>query len=258
MISLDIALYGLYATVAVMVVAWLISIPLRDVSIVDVFWSVNLGCAGLAYAWAQPALGDRGRLVIALVLIWAVRLAGHILWRNWGEPEDRRYRAMREKREPGFWWKSLGIVFLLQAAIAWVISLPILGGVGSTTALFWLDGLGLIVWMIGLGFESLADFQLGRFLSQPERGAAVMDRGLWRYSRHPNYFGEFCLWWGIYLIALAAGAWWTIVGPVLLTFFLLKVSGVALTEADIAERRPEYRQYVRRTSAFFPRPPTED
>jgi steroid 5-alpha reductase family enzyme len=104
----------------------------------------------------------------------------------------------------------------------------------------------------------VADFQLARFLGQPERGSAVMDRGLWRYSRHPNYFGEFCLWWGIYLIALAGGAWWTIVGPVLLTFFLLKVSGVALTEKDIAERRPEYREYVRRTSAFFPLPPAEN
>ena len=105
------------------------------------------------------------------------------------------------------------------------------------------------------GASGQGRYQLGRFLSQPDRGSAVMDRGLWRYSRHPNYFGEFCLWWGIYLIALAGGAWWTIVGPVLLTLFLLKVSGVALTEKDIAERRPEYRKYMRRTSSFFPRPP---
>lgn len=178
-------------------------------------------------------------------------LSGYITWRNWGKGEDYRYAAMRERNQP-FVWKSLYIVFLLQAALAWFISLPLLGAVTGQSAIGLLDWAGLAVVLTGLFFESVGDFQLAFFKSRPENKGKVMDRGLWRYTRHPNYFGDFCVWWGFYLLALSAGAWWSLPAPLLMSFLLLKVSGVSLLEKDIGERRPGYAEYARRTNAFFP------
>jgi steroid 5-alpha reductase family enzyme len=247
--------WGLIATVGAMFAAWLASVPRRDVSIVDIFWGPNLLVAAIAYALSLPLDGPREWLVLCMVGAWALRLSGFIAARNHGKPEDRRYRAMREKRGDAFWWKSFYIVFLTQALIAWVLSWQLYGAMAGTAALAWLDGLGVALWLFGFVFETVADRQLARFLARPDRGDAVMDQGLWRYSRHPNYFGEFCLWWGLYLLALSAGAWWAIIAPLMLSFLLLKVSGVALTEKDIADRRPAYRDYIERTSGFFPLPP---
>jgi steroid 5-alpha reductase family enzyme len=164
---------------------------------------------------------------------------------------------MRERRD-GFAARSLVTVFGLQAAIAWVVSLPIqaVAADPSPAALGALDWLGVAVAAIGIGFEATADLQLARFLGSDRAAGAVMDRGLWRYSRHPNYFGDTVFWWGIWLLALATGSgWWTLIGPALMTFLLLRVSGVALTERTIERRRPEYARYVERTSAFVPRRP---
>jgi steroid 5-alpha reductase family enzyme len=183
--------------------------------------------------------------------------------RNHGEPEDRRYQAIRRNNEPHFWLKSLYIVFLLQGLLAWVVCLPAVAAVGAQTPSGplgspWgavLTGLGLALWLVGMFFEVVGDWQLARFRRNRTTAHAVLDSGLWRYTRHPNYFGEALLWWGIYLLALPQGAWWAAAGPLLLTFLLLRVSGVALLEKDIGERRPAYRDYVRRTNAFFPGPP---
>jgi steroid 5-alpha reductase family enzyme len=194
--------------------------------------------------------------MMTLVWIWALRLFGHLFLRNKGKPEDRRYAEMRNKRT-AFWFKSLYVVFLLQAVLAWIIGLPQYAAVASTAPLGWLDAAGVVLFVFGLVWESLADWQLARFLARRTNSNAVMDQGVWRYSRHPNYFGEFCLWWGLWLIALAGGGAWTAIGPLLLSFFLLKVSGVSLLEKDISERRPAYQAYVRRTSAFIPLPPRE-
>jgi steroid 5-alpha reductase family enzyme len=146
-------------------------------------------------------------------------------------------------------------VFGLQAALAWVISLPLLAATGSTAPLGWLDAAGVALWLVGMIFEAGGDWQLARFKRDPANRGKVLDTGLWRYTRHPNYFGDFCVWWGFFLIALSAGGWWSIVGPLAMSFLLLKVSGVALLEKDIGERRPAYRDYIRRTNAFFPGPP---
>ncbi|HEX5539683.1 MAG TPA: DUF1295 domain-containing protein, partial [Methylophilaceae bacterium] len=151
-----------------------------------------------------------------------------------------------------FWLKSLYIVFGLQALLAWIISLPLLGAINASSALNWLDLAGCGLWLIGFCWESIADWQLARFKANAANQDAVMDRGLWRYSRHPNYFGECCVWWGYYLLAIAAGAWWSLPAPLLMTLLLLKVSGVALLEKDIAERRPAYAEYKRRTNTFLP------
>jgi steroid 5-alpha reductase family enzyme len=145
-------------------------------------------------------------------------------------------------------------VFGLQAMLAWIISLPVLGSMAGDRSPGWRDAPGLALWLAGFLCEWVADSQLMRFRADPGNHGAVMDRGLWRYSRHPNYFGECCLWWGFYLLAASAGAWWTIVAPVLMTVLLLRVSGVALLEQDISERRPAYREYIARTNAFLPGP----
>jgi len=204
----------------------------------------------------QPDASPRGALALLLAVLWAARLALHILWRNRGKPEDRRYRVIRANNEPNFAFKSLDIVFLLQAVLAWLVAMPLLGtALSGAHPLGTVDLLGAVVWLAGFVLQSTADAQLARFQQRPDADRAVMNQGVWRYSRHPNYFGEFLMWWGIWVIAAAGGAWWTVFGPLLISFFLLKVSGVALTEKDIASRRPEYQDYIRRTSAFVPLPP---
>jgi steroid 5-alpha reductase family enzyme len=244
------------AIALVAVLAWGVSVIRRDVSVVDSLWSLFFLLALLVYIATSDAAGPRTWLVTAMVTVWALRLSVYITVRNHGEPEDHRYQAIRRNNEPHFWLKSLFIVFLLQGFLAWVICLPALAAVsGQTTpgplthSVFWL---GAALWLFGMYFEVLGDWQLARFRRSEREPGAVLDTGLWRYTRHPNYFGEAALWWGIYLMAASAGAWWTIFAPLLMTFLLLRVSGVALLEKDIADRRPAYRDYIRRTNAFFP------
>jgi steroid 5-alpha reductase family enzyme len=149
-------------------------------------------------------------------------------------------------------FKSLYIDFALQGVLAWIISIPLLLAVAHPAPLQLLDYAGVLLWLTGMLFEAGGDYQLARFKADPANKGKVMDSGFWRYTRHPNYFGEFCIWWGFYLIAVAAGGWWTIYAPALMTFLLLRVSGVALLEKDIGKRRPAYRDYIARTNAFFP------
>jgi steroid 5-alpha reductase family enzyme len=229
---------------------WPVSILIKNTSIVDSLWSIFFVLA--AYTFAMTAnTGPRAFIVLLLVTVWGVRLSGYITWRNWGKGEDYRYQAMRERNQP-FAWKSLYIVFLLQAVLAWFISLPLLGAVTGQSAIGLLDWLGIAVVLVGIFFESVGDFQLAFFKAKAENKGKVMDRGLWRYTRHPNYFGDFCVWWGFYFLALGAGGWWSLPAPLLMSFLLLKVSGVSLLEKDIAERRPGYAVYAKQTNAFFP------
>jgi steroid 5-alpha reductase family enzyme len=253
--ELTLWLLGLVATAWPALLCWLISLPLRDASIVDRVWSLLFVSAALVYARYGHPGAARLWLTMVPLLLWALRLALHITLRNWGHGEDRRYRQIRRNHEPGFAFKSLYLVFGLQALLAWIISLPLLATMLAARAPDWRELPGLCVWLVGFGIEAVADFQLTRFRADPANHGAVLDRGLWRYSRHPNYFGECCLWWGFYLLALAAGAWWSIVAPLTMTVLLLRVSGVALLEQDIGERRPAYRDYIARTSAFVPWPP---
>jgi len=236
------------------VVTWLASVALRNVTIVDTLWPLLFVLAAFSYAsTADAAFAGRAAVVLTLVTLWGLRLALYLGVRNFGHAEDRRYAAIRQRNEPGFTWKSVYLVFALQAGLAWIISLPLLGAiVAGPRPLSWLDGLGALLWLTGWLFETVGDWQLRRFKADPANAGRVMDRGLWRYTRHPNYFGDFCVWWGFYLLAVAAGAWWAIAGPALMSFLLLRVSGVSLLEQDIGARRPGYAEYVRRTNAFFP------
>jgi steroid 5-alpha reductase family enzyme len=242
---------ALPAMVVVALVAWAVSTVRRNVGLVDIFWSLFF-LAGVAVYANQD--GPRTSLVVALALLWGARLAGYLAWRNWNAEEDRRYREIRARNEPRFALKSLYLVFGLQALLAWLISAPLYAAISSTNSLGWLDLIGAGLVVFGISFEAIGDWQLARFKGNPANRGKVMDMGLWRYTRHPNYFGECCVWWGFWLIAAAAGGAWTVFAPALMTFMLLRVSGVRLLEKDIGERRPGYRDYVQRTNAFFPGP----
>ena len=174
-----------------------------------------------AYALLLNDLTPRIFLVLFLVSLWAIRLCVYLTWRNWGPHEDHRYVAIRQNNGPHFWIKSIYIIFGLQAVLAWIISMPLFGAIESKVLLTRLDVLGGIVFTLGFVWETIGDWQLSIFKANPNNKGKVLDTGLWRYSRHPNYFGECCVWWGLYLIASAGGAWWTIIGPILMTLLLL-------------------------------------
>ena len=240
-----------------MLLLWLLSLVLRDVSIVDLFWGTGfVVIAWISYFTVTPS--PRSTLLLVLVTIWGMRLTGYLTWRNLGKPEDYRYQQMREHFGKRFWLLSLPIVFGLQGMLMWIVSLPIqVTGFGTKPLSGW-DAIGICLWAVGLFFEAVGDLQLARFKSKPENKGQVMDRGLWRYTRHPNYFGDFLVWWGFYFVALGSGqAWWTVISPLVMSVLLIRVSGVALLEKSLKNRTAGYREYVRRTSAFFPRPPAE-
>jgi len=253
MFSISIYSFGLMVLGTAAAATWILSLPLRNVSIVDSLWSLLFAFAGATYALSSAMpLSGRTLLVLTLVTLWALRLSVYITWRNRGHGEDPRYQVIRARNEPHFAFKSLYLVFGLQAVLAWIISLPLLGAILSARPLGVWDAAGALAWLLGFAFEAGGDWQLARFKANLENRGRVMDRGFWRYTRHPNYFGDFCVWWGFYLIAAGAGAWWSFVGPLLMSVLLMRVSGVTLLEKDIAKRRPEYVDYVRRTNAFFP------
>lgn len=238
-------------------VAWAVATARSNVGLVDIFWSLFLLLAAAVYVFFSQDPGARALLTLALVAAWSLRLAGYLAVRNWNAPEDHRYRAIRARNEPGFAWKSLYIVFGLQAVLAWLVAAPLAAAIGATGPLGAFDVAGAVLVIFGIAWETIGDTQLARFKADAANARQVMDRGLWRYSRHPNYFGEFCVWWGFFAIALGVGAWWTVLSPLLMSVLLLRVSGVTLLEKDIGERRPAYRDYIARTNAFFPGPPKE-
>ena len=246
---------GLGAILILAAFTWVVSVIKRDVSIVDSVWSLLILLAAVAYSSTIDLYTSRSSLILSLVLVWALRLTIHITWRNWGEQEDLRYQDIRKKYEPNFALKSLGIIFGFQASLAWIISMPLWAALTVPIELSAVDLLAVTLWTVGMVFETVGDWQLARFKANPANSEKVMDRGLWRYTRHPNYFGECAIWWGLYLFAVPVGAWWTIVAPVLLTYMLLKFSGVTLLEDHLVKRRPAYPDYIARTNAFIPGPP---
>ena len=251
-----IEIYGIAFLVILgcMTLLWLISLQLKNSSIVDIFWGTGFVIANWVYFALTPdGFPLRKWLIGILVTIWGLRLSLHILRRNWGKPEDFRYQVWRKEVGTRWWWLSFFRVFLLQGILMWIISAPLLAAQrGAKPAhLILFDFLGVIVWGIGFFFEAVGDLQLARFKTDPANKGKVMDRGVWRYTRHPNYFGDSAQWWGYYLIAAFAGGWWTIFSPILMTLFLLRVSGVALLEKTL-EKRPGYQEYIRKTSAFIP------
>ncbi len=248
MISTLAAILGLFF------VLWMVSLVMRDASIVDSAWGIAFLVIASASSAATEGAEPRVRLVLVLTAAWGLRLSFHILTRNLGAGEDYRYREMRRSWGTRFPVMSLFTVFGLQAVIAWIVSLPIQFAIAAASPadLTWIDAVGVLVWTFGFLFEAVADFQLLRFKSDRRNAGRVMNRGLWRYSRHPNYFGDAVVWWGFFLFAAATGAWWTAVGPALMTFLLLRVSGVTLLEKRLHKTKPAYETYAARTNAFLP------
>ena len=238
-----------------MVLLWLLSLALRNASIVDIFWGTGFVIAAwAAFLFTPDGFLPRKLLLAALVTIWGLRLSIHILRRNWGKPEDFRYSAWRQESGRNWWWYSFFKVFLLQGILLWIISTPLIAVQFSPTPprLGPLDALGVLVWAFGFYFEAAGDAQLERFKSDPANKGKLLTTGVWHYTRHPNYFGDAAQWWGYFLIAAAAGAWWTIFSPVLMTLLLVRVSGVALLEKTLIKTKPGYREYAETTSAFVP------
>jgi steroid 5-alpha reductase family enzyme len=245
---------GLILIISLLTVLWVISLILKDASIVDSFW--GLGFVVLAWFYHFKITDNqniRSLVLCGLTTLWGVRLALHIYTRNRGKGEDYRYQEMRKQHGKNFWWVSYLRVFILQGFLLWIIAVPLLIGQTDTkNNLQLFDYLGIILWLIGFLFESIGDWQLVQFKKNPSNTGKVMDKGLWKYTRHPNYFGDALLWWGYFLFTFSMGGYWTIFSPIIMTFLLMKVSGVALLEQKLSETKPEYKEYTEKTSAFFP------
>ena len=236
---------------------WLLSLVLKNASIVDIVWGLGFVCVAWAVRLRVDGLTARQNLLVAMTTVWGLRLAGYLFWRNHGKGEDYRYRAMRKHWGPRFPIISLGTVFGTQGLLMFTVSLGVqLGQTRTTPDLGVLAYLGVALWLVGLFFEVTGDAQLARFKKDPANAGVVMDKGLWRYTRHPNYFGDACVWWGIALVAAETTVGkFGLLGAAVMTILLRRVSGVTLLEKSLVKRRAGYVEYVAHTSPFLPRPP---
>jgi steroid 5-alpha reductase family enzyme len=242
-----------------MLALWFLSLLLKNSGITDIFWGIGfIIVAWLTYTFAPQGYLPRRQLVALLVTVWGFRLGVHVGVRNWGKPEDFRYAHWREENGASWWWVSLFKVFLLQGVLMWIILAPIIAAQtsGFPAILTPLDYIGVLLWIFGVLFESIGDYQLTRFKANPSNKGKLLTTGFWKYTRHPNYFGEAVLWWGFYVIALASGSWWTIFSPIIMTFLLMKVSGVAMLERTL-KTKSGYEEYMQKTNTFIPWLPKE-
>lgn len=232
---------------------WIASVRLKNVSIVDIFWGLGFVVVNAYYFIQADGYQPRQIIITLLVTVWGLRLSLYILRRNWGKGEDFRYQQFRANVGESYWWRSYFTVFLLQGLLLWLISAPLLAAnLSPQTELGVVTYLGIFVWGVGIFFEAVGDWQLARFKANPAHKGQVLDQGLWRYTRHPNYFGDALVWWGHFLVAAAGGGFFTLFSPLIMTILLRRVSGVTLLERNLQESKPGYRQYIARTNAFFP------
>lgn len=250
----NILLNGSLLVLILMTILWIVSIFLKNVSIVDTFWGLGFVMLTWFYYFQTDGFITRKIILLILVTIWGLRLSFYIGWRNWGEGEDYRYQNFREKHGKKYWWFSYFQTFLLQGFLMVIISVPLLGAqiTAKNYALGFLDYLAIIVWLIGFVFEAGGDLQMAKFKNNPDSKGKVLNTGFWRYTRHPNYFGDSAQWWGYGLFSMAAGSYWPILGSVLMTFLLIRVSGVAMLEKSLKDKKPKYRDYIEKTNAFIP------
>jgi len=252
------SVYGIAALTIwfLMTIMWLLSLKLKNTSIVDIIWGFGFVLVNwVAFFVSQESYPVRSWILNILVTLWGLRLTTHILLRNWGKPEDFRYAAWREEHGKKWWWYSYLQTFLLQGTLVFFISAPLIHtqSTATPTSIGILEVLGIILWAIGFFFETVGDIQLERFKKNPENKGKLLNTGVWRYTRHPNYFGDSAQWWGFYLIAAGSTlGFLTIFSPIIMTYFLVKVSGVAMLEKSMADRKPGYREYMQTTNAFIP------
>lgn len=251
-------LSGFAMTMALLTGLWVISLIIKDTSIIDIYW--GLGFVFIAWFYAYKVgfenLASTHYILLGLVTLWGTRLGGYLAWRNLGKGEDYRYVLMRKEGGKHWWWISFLRVFLLQGILLWGVSavfVPALLAKGGLSIFIYL---GIVLWAIGFFFEVVGDYQLARFKKNRSSQEEILNTGLWRYTRHPNYFGDATMWWGYFCFALAHPAGWAyVLCPMIMTFLLMKISGVAMLERGLKKTKPKYEEYVRRTSAFIPMPP---
>jgi steroid 5-alpha reductase family enzyme len=234
---------------------WVVSVIIKNVSIVDLFWGFGFVVVNAFYVFTSGELTARKTLVLVLVTVWGLRLSIYLAWRNLGKGEDFRYQEFRRKYGPErYWWFSYFQTFLLQGILMMIISLPLLAVSTGTNSgpPGLIDFIGVFVWVTGITFETGGDLQLARFKRNPNNKGKVLNTGFWKYTRHPNYFGDSAVWWAYALFSIAAGGYWQIIGSVIMTLLIIKISGVALLEKTLTETKPQYREYIRKTSSFLP------
>ena len=234
---------------------WIWSVFIKNVSIVDIFWGLGFVVVNTFYVFMSGELNARKIVILTLVCIWGFRLAIYLAIRNIGKGEDFRYQEFRQNYGPKrYWWFSYFQTFLLQGILIMIISLPLLGinYNNSNGNLQILDYLGIIIWIIGFTFETVGDFQLSNFKRDSKNKGKILHTGLWKYTRHPNYFGDSAVWWAYGIFSIAAGSYWQAIGAVIMTLLILKISGVSLLEKTLKETKPLYKEYIQKTSSFFP------
>ncbi|MGM0438908.1 MAG: DUF1295 domain-containing protein [Patescibacteria group bacterium] len=236
---------------------FLISLIKKRNDVADIGWGLGFVLlAWISFYFSYQAVGFSFRSIIvsAMITLWGFRLAGHIYLRNKGKEEDYRYKKWREEWGKWFYLRSYGQVYILQGILLFTISLPVLFINKNTgVALEFLDVIAILIWLVGFFFEVVSDYQLKKFIDDPNK-SGIMEEGLWKYSRHPNYFGEVAGWWGIWLLAASAGGWWTIISPITITLLILKISGIPLLEEKLS-KRDGFEEYKQRVSKFIPLPP---
>ncbi len=238
-----------------MTLLWVVSVFLKNVSIVDSFWGITFILASISYYLNTEGHSARKELVVALVIIWGLRLSIYLGWRNWNKPEDYRYQTFRKnygvKR---YWWFSFFQVFLLQGILSWLVSIPILAAMyyKPNIELYFIDYIAVVIWLIGFIFEAGGDYQLAKFKNTEGNKGKVLQTGLWKYTRHPNYFGDATIWWAFGLFSVAVGGYIPLLGPLLMSWLIVKISGVSLLEKTLKSTKPRYKEYIEKTNAFFP------
>ena len=236
-------------------ILWIWSVYLKDVSIVDIFWGLGFVILNIFYVFNSGDLNSRKILLLVLVSVWGLRLSIYLAYRNIGKGEDFRYQEFRRKFGPKrYWWFSYFQAFLLQGALMILISSTLLGMSFSSqpTTLSTLDYIGIGIWLIGFIFEAGGDYQLMRFKKNTNNKGNVLTTGFWKYTRHPNYFGDAAVWWSYAIFSISAGAYWQIIGSILMTLLIINISGVTLLEKSLKQTKTAYSDYIDKTSSFFP------
>jgi steroid 5-alpha reductase family enzyme len=242
-------------TLILVTLLWIWSIIIKNVSIVDIFWGFGFVVVNAFYVFMSDEISARKILILVLVSIWGLRLAIYLASRNIGKGEDFRYQEFRRNYgAERYWWISYFQTFLLQGVLIMIVSLPLFGISMNNHSgnLNLLDYFGILVWSIGFSFEAGGDFQLSRFKRDPKNKGKVLNAGFWKFTRHPNYFGDSAVWWAYAIFSIAAGSYWQIIGSVVMTLLIIKVSGVALLEKTLDKSKPQYQEYIQKTSSFFP------
>jgi len=246
---------GALLIISLLTILWLISVFIKNVSIVDIFWGLGFLFINLYYFLASDEFYTRKIILLVLVTLWALRLSIYLAWRNIGKGEDYRYQEFRKKYgEERYWWVSFFQVFLLQGILIVLVSLPLLATNFETQNdyLNLFDYLAILFWVIGFIFESAGDYQLSKFKMNPNNKGKVLNTGLWKYTRHPNYFGDTMVWWAYAIFSIASQNYWSFIGSIIMTLLIVKVSGVALLEKSLKDKKLEYLEYIRKTNSFFP------